>query len=160
MTYSFEIFGVEAAEILSEMQKRSFKGSIEQVWSPEEMASLLQSPATSALVISQTEQPLGFIVSRQVVQETEILTICVLPEHRGRGIGSHLLQEFYRRAALDGIREIFLEVRESNDAAIILYQKNNFEIVGRRKGYYGGKGAKKQDAMVMKYSAQDQGKYR
>ncbi len=154
MTISFAIFGavfaVEAGEILSEMQKLSFQDGVEQIWSAGEITSLLQSPGTHAMVVSDHGHPMGFILTRQVAEEAEILTICVLPEYRKKGIARKTLQEFYDRSALNGVKEIFLEVSENNHAAISLYVKNGFEKVGRRQNYYGGRGAEKQDALVMK----------
>lgn len=138
--------------MLSEMQARSFQGTGEQLWSREAFDELLQSSGTGALVLLEHDEAVGFLMWRQVADEAEILTTAVLPTHRKRGLGYRMLQEFYAQAKVGGVREIFLEVREDNRAATGLYVKSGFEVVGRRKNYYGGKGGKKQDALIMKYS--------
>jgi ribosomal-protein-alanine N-acetyltransferase len=75
----------------------------------------------------------GFIVLRNVAQdEREILNLAVAPDWRRQGVGRALL-----RAALEGFRgAVFLEVRESNAAAIAFYKLNHFQEVSRRSEYY------------------------
>jgi ribosomal-protein-alanine N-acetyltransferase len=62
----------------------------------------------------------------------------VLPEFRRRGIGSMLLQDAMQELiSLQPVTDIIiLEVRESNTAAIKLYEKFSFNIIGKRIGYY------------------------
>jgi ribosomal-protein-alanine N-acetyltransferase len=68
--------------------------------------------------------------------EAHISTIAVHPDYRGRGLGEVLLTGMLARAmSLDSEYSI-LEVRVSNHAAISLYKKYEYEIVGRRKRYY------------------------
>ncbi|PHV68771.1 ribosomal protein S18-alanine N-acetyltransferase [Williamsia muralis] len=78
--------------------------------------------------------------------ECEIHTIAVAPEHQGHGHGRELLAALLEIA--DKRRApVFLEVRTDNEAAINLYRRNGFEIVGIRKGYYQPSGA---DAYTMR----------
>lgn len=79
-------------------------------------------------------------------QECEIHTIAIAPEHQGHGHGRELLAALLEIA--DKRRApVFLEVRTDNEAAINLYRRNGFEIVGTRKGYYQPSGA---DAYAMR----------
>lgn len=73
---------------------------------------------------------------RTIVPEAEILDIAVRADHRRCGHAAFLLQEFLRHARATGVRKMFLEVRESNVAALALYRKFNFVLTGRRKNYY------------------------
>jgi ribosomal-protein-alanine acetyltransferase len=66
----------------------------------------------------------------------EITTVGIIPPARRRGLGRRLLRELCRVAADGGARELFLEVRVDNTAAIRLYETDGFETVGRRRGYY------------------------
>jgi ribosomal-protein-alanine N-acetyltransferase len=52
----------------------------------------------------------------------------------------------------EGAREVFLEVRPSNTAAIRLYQSCGFQQIGLRRGYYQAAGAR-EDAVVLKREA-------
>jgi ribosomal-protein-alanine N-acetyltransferase len=76
----------------------------------------------------------GFAVARAVAPgENEILNLAVSPGFRRRGVASGLLRAIL--TTLSGA--FFLEVRESNTAAVKLYHSLCFHEVGRRKGYYG-----------------------
>ena len=107
-------------------------------WSAGEFASLLASPATlaSAALDPRTGRLRGFALSRLAADEAEILTVAVDPALRGYGVGRDLMREHLARAALSGVRTIFLEVDPDNQAAVALYRRFGFRDVGRREGYY------------------------
>ena len=48
-----------------------------------------------------------------------------------------------------GARQLWLEVRESNDRARAIYQRHGFAEVGKRKGYYPAAHGRREDAVVM-----------
>ncbi|GAB2485239.1 GNAT family protein [Jatrophihabitans fulvus] len=74
-----------------------------------------------------------------VVDDTaEILTVGVVPHARRGGIGRALLAALLDHARGEGATEIFLEVRQDNDAAITLYETEGFAPLGLRRGYYDG----------------------
>ena len=76
---------------------------------------------------------LGFLVTRQIAPgECEILNLAVAPSARRHGVARKLLD----KELAQGEGQWFLEVRESNAAAIGLYQSLGFRPVGRREGYY------------------------
>jgi [ribosomal protein S18]-alanine N-acetyltransferase len=99
------------------------------VWPP---ASYLDYDCRVALVDGRIA---GFLVSHKVAaQECEILNIAVDPAIRRRGIGRALVDASLS-AAPHGTTW-FLEVRESNAAAIRLYKSIGFVPTGHRKDYY------------------------
>ena len=71
-----------------------------------------------------------------IADEVHISTFAVHPEFRLNGIGEDLLRMALSDAQMKGAQIATLEVRESNAAAISLYEKLGFEVVGNRKGYY------------------------
>ena len=66
------------------------------------------------------------------------MTIAVLPEFQGRGIGEKILSESIKRAKNHGAKYMTLEVRVDNLPALQLYKKFGFQIIGRIKKYYMG----------------------
>ncbi len=60
-----------------------------------------------------------------------------------------LLEWIGKRLQTQSFKRLFLEVRENNEAAIRLYKKCSFKIIGRRKGYYNSSREEKADALVM-----------
>ena len=92
------------------------------------------------------EKVVGFIGYWFVIDEAHISTLAVHPGYRGHKIGDRLLAEALDSARNMGGCLVSLEVRESNDVALKLYQKYGFEPVGRRKRYYRDN---HEDAIVM-----------
>ncbi len=70
------------------------------------------------------------------LDEAEGMTIAVLPEFQGRGIGKKILSEIIKIAKRRGAKSMIFEVRVSNVPALHIYQKFGFKIVGRIKRYY------------------------
>jgi ribosomal-protein-alanine N-acetyltransferase len=79
---------------------------------------------------------LGYVVGRSVLDQGEILNLGVSLQARRRGIGAALVRRLLTTFSAAGVREAFLEVRESNLAAQRLYQSFGFRDVGRRRRYY------------------------
>jgi ribosomal-protein-alanine N-acetyltransferase len=82
------------------------------------------------------QAPSGFILSRLVLDEAEILTLAMAPDGRGRGHARSLLAYHLDGLTREGIRVVHLEVEEGNDPALALYRRLGFQEAGRRAGYY------------------------
>ncbi|MBQ7718478.1 MAG: ribosomal protein S18-alanine N-acetyltransferase [Clostridia bacterium] len=78
----------------------------------------------------------GVIIARQTLDELEILNFAVKKELRGQGYGKSLLGFLLDHAEKSGVKTAFLDVRQSNIAAVSLYKSFGFEICGKRKNYY------------------------
>jgi ribosomal-protein-alanine N-acetyltransferase len=78
----------------------------------------------------------GYVVALIIRPEAEIADLAVAPGWRRRGIGKALLRRSIAELVGEGVRTLYLEVRESNEAARTLYEANGFRSVGRRRGYY------------------------
>jgi len=78
----------------------------------------------------------GYVLAMVVGPEGEIADIAVAPEARGRGVGGLLLDRATDLLIEGGVRTIYLEVRESNEAARRLYEGRSFAMIGRRRSYY------------------------
>jgi ribosomal-protein-alanine acetyltransferase len=90
----------------------------------------------SGIAISARAGFLAFLVARGVDKEWELENIVVAENARRRGIGFQLLRELIEHAKRVGGTAVFLEVRESNQAARGLYHKMGFVEVGKRNRYY------------------------
>jgi len=78
----------------------------------------------------------GFILVRAMADEMEILNLAIDPEVRRHRIGSELLTRAVQEAREAGVKQIHLEVRESNGTARNFYLSAGFTVHGRRKNYY------------------------
>ena len=78
----------------------------------------------------------GYVLALVLADEGEIADVAVAPEARGRGVARALLDQMILVMIDEGVRALYLEVRESNAAARGLYRSLDFEQVGRRREYY------------------------
>ena len=72
---------------------------------------------------------------RAILDEGTLEKIVVDPRFRRQGVAEEILRA-YLRLGQAHLAFLTLEVRESNVAAIGLYEKLGFQVVGRRKNYY------------------------
>lgn len=128
-------------------------------WSEPTFRGLLRRGDAELIVAAADGAPVGYAVFWQVLDQGELGNVAVDPEWRGRGVGQRLVQEVIARARVRGVRELFLEVRPSNDTARTLYQNLGFTAVGRRRAYYQ---APVEDAVVMRalLASEPQGPFR
>ena len=84
----------------------------------------------------ETPELLAILVAHNLGPEWELENIVVAPSDRRKGLGARLVGELLTHAREAGSEHVFLEVRESNQPARILYEKTGFEETGRRSGYY------------------------
>ena len=117
-------------------------GSFQRAWSDGEFVELLRQPNIVAHRAAIGGSLAGFILSRMISGEAEILSMAVSSTQRSKGLGGQLLHLHLRRLAGLGIGAVFLEVAEDNVPARRLYRRAGFRDVGRREGYYPeGKGS-------------------
>ena len=108
-------------------------------WSAVALRELFQSGTSAGVVVTAAADPerlAGYLFARAIAGEAEILNVAVLPEYRRLGLGRRLLAEALERLVGQGVRQVYLEVRESNDPARELYARLGFRPVGMRPDYY------------------------
>jgi len=88
------------------------------------------------IVLERNDEVAGYSVLSIAAGEAHILNICVHPDFRSLGYGEKLLDDLLFRARSSSVREIFLEVRPSNEHALALYKKKDFHKVADRPAYY------------------------
>ena len=107
-----------------------------------------------ATVIEDQEQVVGFCILQPVVDEANLLLMAIDPVVQGQGFGYQLLQHSIELLKNNPV-QIFLEVRESNLAAIALYQKADFHQIDLRRNYYPKAEGGKEHAVIMVKSCTD-----
>lgn len=135
---------------VAEIERASFTDA----WSRESFAELVALEHVHAWVLETGPvctgkagpTVAGYAVLSLVAGEGELLNLAVSPELRGEGGGRALLEEVVRHLRSRGGRRLVLEVRRSNLAALALYRRAGFRVVGVRPGYYR---APTEDALVL-----------
>ncbi len=117
-------------------------------WALEGFRDLLDHPrAKMEVAVNADGELMGYAVAWYVADESEIANIAVAPSARLKGVGALLLDRILRAAAEFGAQTVFLEVRESNEAARKLYEARGFEVAGKRTKYYR---KPDEDALIMR----------
>ena len=124
--------------------------SFRRGWSEQEVEGLLTDRHVIAHRAMVGSAMAGFIMSRLVEDEAEILSVAVAVQRRGRGLARNLLNLHLRWLAALGARAVFLEVDEHNKAAIRLYDRAGFHEISRRPNYYQGPGGQAVAALVLR----------
>ncbi len=120
--------------------------SYEHPWNRAKFIDSLNNPRILASVILKNNQIVGYSIVQHSIDFADLLNICIHPKHQHQGFGRalfHHLQEQLRHAA---IHTILLEVRKSNQSAVLFYESLGFEAIDVRKKYY----ANGEDAKIMR----------
>jgi len=132
MTLALFNLETDNVTLLADLHRSAFPDP----WNDAAICELLAGQGVFAFFSQQ-----GFVLARTAGGEAEILTLAVMPEARGQGLGRALLKSAASHAATQGAVSMFLEVGADNPAALALYAGLGFERVGLRKGYYRGRDA-------------------
>lgn len=105
-------------------------------WNKEQFRKGLAAGVFHVLGALEGRGLAAYLAYSVVKGEMEILNLAVDPDRRRRGVATRLLAAMLEDCRRRGVRTGFLEVKESNTAAIDLYRKFGFNQLGVRKNYY------------------------
>jgi ribosomal-protein-alanine N-acetyltransferase len=123
-------------------------GSLLQDWTAQDYQAYLDRPGL-ILVMDYGNRLLAHAVFQVILPEAELLRIVIAPDQRGQGHGSRFLEACLVWLQSAGVETCFLEVRETNAAALALYRRHAFAEAGRRPDYYANP---REDALLMRRS--------
>ena len=128
---------------IAELEKLCFS----EPWSEKSVASELDNSLAFWLVAEDEGRVAGYIGSQTVMDETDMMNVAVHPDYRKQGIATALIVGLVEELRKMGSHSLTLEVRASNDNAIRVYQRLDFQQVGCRKNYYRNP---KEDALILR----------
>lgn len=137
--------------MVSDIERRSY----EFPWSHGVFRDCLLA-GYQTLVLIREERVAGYAILSIAAGEAHILNLCVDPEYRAHGYGEKLLDELLYRARNASVREIFLEVRPTNETALNLYRKKGFHQIAARPAYYQAQEGREDAAVLAKKLIADQ----
>lgn len=127
---------------IMEVMTLAFDPAFGEAWNRRQVGDALLMSNSHYFLLGADRQPpsddepaAGFLLSRQAIDEEELLLIAVRPKLRRRGIADALIKRFVADAKSRGVTRLYLEMREGNPAEK-LYVKHGFKPVGRRRSYY------------------------
>jgi len=89
---------------------------------------------------------IGYMCANYLFDEGHILNLAVDPDFRRQGVATVLMEDALTELKKKGCRFFYLEVRVSNLAARIFYERFGFRVVAFRKRYYV---SREEDAALM-----------
>ncbi len=123
---------VEDLERVYEIEKTSFPDP----WPYSIFLNDLKSDDMITIVARQNRTVVGFAICQQILDELHLMNIAVDPEFRRKKIGHALIEHLFYIGDEKRCRIMYLDVRESNSAAISFYKGYGFKVLYERKGYY------------------------
>ena len=133
---------------ISEIEAQCFSDA----WSRTSFEEELGNAHAKFIVAHIGDEVCGYGGIMVVADTAELPKLCVAPERRRLGIARALLTRLISLARKNGAKDIALEVRESNAAAIELYKQAGFEPQGKRAGFYTNPA---EDALIMTLNLDD-----
>lgn len=114
-------------------------------WSEKTLREALNS-GTDFFIAQKGEKVIGYVGISTVLDEGYITNIAVTQSERKKGVGTALLERVFAHAKDNSLSFVSLEVRESNQNAISLYETLGFKPEGKRKNFYDNP---KEDALIL-----------
>ena len=114
-------------------------------WSLAMFVLELSKPSGVCLAAEVEDELVGYLVCSRYDLVWHIMNVSVDPDRRRRGIATAMLEALFERVN-DSEAQFTLEVRRSNHAALVLYERFGFRSAGVRRRYYADNG---EDAIVM-----------
>ncbi len=120
----------DSAKLAAELEKMCFS----EPWSEK---AILEEAERGYFIAAYLEGVFaGYAGMTCVLDERDVCNIATVPQFRGMGVGKALTNALIESAKETGASVVMLEVRKSNSAAIALYEKAGFTLVGQRKNFY------------------------
>jgi ribosomal-protein-alanine N-acetyltransferase len=120
----------DSAKLAAELEKMCFS----EPWSEK---AILEEAERGYFIAAYLDGVFaGYAGMTCVLDERDICNIATVPQFRGMGVGKALTNALIESAKETGASVVMLEVRKSNSAAIALYEKAGFTLVGQRKNFY------------------------
>ena len=132
MNYEIRDAREELLPQIQQIEQQSFSVP----WTQQMLRMQLQPDSHVFLTAEAQDGVVGYVGMMYVLDEGYISNIAVRPDHRRRGVADALLIALEARARTLLLSFLTLEVRESNAAAVALYEKHGYRVAGRRKNYY------------------------
>jgi len=128
---------VDYIEQIFSLEKEIFKNS---AFNKSYIETLIKGDNSFIYIYLIEDKICGYLMVLDSIDVYEILAIATIEEYRNKGIAQELLDKIKTK-------DIFLEVRESNQVAINFYKKNKFNQISIRKNYYS---EPNENAIIMK----------
>jgi len=132
----------------------------DDAWNQKTLTELLEQDSINLLTAyDQTKKEgvfhreiVGYCLYQTIFEQAEVLRIGTDPKYQRQGIASKILNKLHEVLQRNQVESLLLEVRADNIAAITLYERQAFNIIHRRRGYYKMPHKPAVDALIMQHT--------
>ncbi len=153
MAFNYREGNIDDIEAVFALNRQVF----DEAWSKDVMLQSLQV-GYDLFVCYQDEDLLGYVLSQDILFETQVMQLAVRADVRRQGMAQKLMGMLMQ--AKHEMEALVLEVRASNIGAKAFYQALGYDAVAIRPNYYAKTGGKpREDAVLMIYKPSSMGKH-
>lgn len=138
----------EDFEAIMRVMANAFDPLHGEAWTSEQCRASFLLPGYRWLIASSGHEVAGFLLSRTVANESEMMLLAVDTGQRFSGVGRGLVESWLTGCTIDRVERVYFEVRDGN-SALEFYRRLGFAEIGRRKAYYSGGKNVASDAITM-----------
>lgn len=139
---------IDDLDVFVRVMDRAFDPRHGEAWTADQCRASLLLPGYRWLIAKIDHAVVGFLLSRTVMNESEMMLLAVDREYRRGGTGRALVDHWLSQCRASNVDRLHLEVRDGNSARDF-YRGLGFVEVGRRKAYYSGCDNARSDALTM-----------
>lgn len=132
MEITYTYLNEEDIPQVSKMEEKYFS----QPWGEESIKHYLDNGLMLFIIAKDGDKVCGYVAVMCVLDEGNLVSIAVDEHYRRMKIATEMLDIVYEELRNSEVTSINLEVRQSNEPAIRLYEKEGFQQSGRRKAFY------------------------
>jgi ribosomal-protein-alanine N-acetyltransferase len=96
---------------------------------------------------------IGYVIAALAIESADILNIAIDSGYQRQGYATKLLSYLVSEFSENGVKEVFLEARVSNNGAISFYNSKGFKQISVRKNYYmknSNNSTEREDGIIMR----------
>jgi ribosomal-protein-alanine acetyltransferase len=138
---------LEEAPAIASMSRDLIERGLPWSWNERRVERCIRNRDCVVLAARDRRQLVGFAIMDFYDEHAHLSLLAVRPGYQKQGIGRALLEWLEASARTAGIFVVNLELRASNDAARLFYERLGYRETGRRNAYYGGR----EDALRMSH---------
>jgi ribosomal-protein-alanine N-acetyltransferase len=122
-------------------------------WPTEHFRTSLENSNNLSFALTLGDKLIGYVIAALAIDSADILNIAIDSGYQRQGYATKLLSHLVNEFSENGVKEVFLEARVSNNGAISFYNSQGFKQISVRKNYYmknSNNSTEREDGIIMR----------
>ena len=146
---SFKVLSADTLDEVVAIERNSSKSP----WPTEHFRTSLENSNNLSYVLMLGDKLIGYVITALAIDSADILYIAIDSGYQRQGYATKLLNHIVNEFSEKGAKEVFLEVRVSNNGAISFYNSQGFKQISVRNNYYmknSNDSTEREDGIIMR----------